>query len=1709
MATNTRFLCSFFVLIAVLFPAVPAEAKYVGGVRPICTSCNTKRPANAPFNAPSGTATSLSEGNLSETYPGPSLQGGSGGNLSLELNYDSYNADGSHDRVQTTLGVGWTHSYNVFLFSQRMAMFRYDGTGRVTKYTPSVGGAYVSTEGYFESLIRTATGFTLTYKDKTQYEFASVPSSPTLNGQSVYWLKKISHPRGTSTTLTYTGGLLTRIADTYGRFLTLSYNAGRKLSAITDPRGKVTAFQYDSTNTRLLRIIDPTGKAQNYTYNSLYQLTQKLDRDGRRFSFGYQVDKPLSTTDSAGAGLFGQANPNQWATDANALASQLMRVYLPSTTYRTDGRGNRWQYDYDEGGYIKAIRAPDNATTQYTYDPATLQLASVTDANHHTTQYQYDASGNLTTLTDALGHQTSYTYEPVFNQLTSVTDANGRVTSYDIDPANGNRLKETDPLGQTRLWTYDSHGNVLTETDKRGHVTSYLYDASGNRIQTIDRENHLWTASYDAVGNLLESTDPLGHKTCYQYDGLNRLTQQREACGSPVEKLTQYAYDGQGNRTQVVDANNRLTAYQYDYRQRLVKTTDALPPPQNFTLQSYDANDNRLSFTDRNGQQTAYQYDGQNRLIKTTDALGFFSTSGYDAKGNRLSETDANGHVTSYTYDSLDRMLTRTDAEGFVSRYGYDMTGTGVCLPCTGPTQGSNRVTQQTDGNGKVTYFTYDGLDRQVQQIRKQADTDFLIDSDDAVTAQSYDQNSNRLSLTEPNGNTTAYVYDNLDRQTRMTNAAGDVALTGYDPDGTVHSQTAPNGNVTTYTYDAQHRLIQINDSEGLVASYTYDPVGNRLTEKDGNNNGPAYAYDAIYRITGIADALGQTTHYDYDPVGNLLKITDRNGKITSHHYDFINRRIQTTDALGNSTQYEYDPVGNLKKLTDANLHATDYAYDGLNRLITETYADGGVRRFEYDAVNLIQRTDQIGQATNYRYNDLYFMLTRDYPGTGHDDTFGYDLSGRMLSACRGGAPDDLPLDSCAGWMVTFAYDGANRVTDTAQDGKTLHYAYDIPARTRDITYPGGRHLTDTTDARGRLSHIDDPSLVPSTVARYAYDLGNRVGTRDYRNGTSTAYSYNPNNWITALEHKKGAALLTGFAYQHFDNEGNKLSESKLPDGAGSEHKSEAYQYDDTYRLIDYKVGDLVGSTVPVPSTQTQYNLDPVGNWDQKVKDLTVTEDRLHDPANAIIAIDVNPPGKHQAPAYDANGNLVDDNAPDPTDGYRYAYDEENRLTSVTRKSDSRVVGSYQYDALSRRIIKQADPATPSVPIQTRYFYDNARIVEEQNELTNTLATYVYGNYIDEVLTMDRSGSTYYYHQNALWSVEAVSDNLGNVVERYAYDAYGQPSIYNGLGVAVPVNAWGTPHSPIGNPWMFTGRQFDEETGIYFYRARYYDPGKGRFLQRDPLGYVDGMNLYEYVSGNPVGWSDAFGLVTDAEFEALAGVDDAIKNGKMTADAAINGKEFSAKGCVGNKDCNIGFKFEKAYTGTYRYRAAGKDVKGVYVKISVSFDQAKCCKCDKVRYIQVLRNTVKQDGKLVAADPGSEIRRQRSGWADPKAPSRGWRLDQLVSSKDPFYPGHSANTGNATKPAELYDSPGQWAEDKNKGSDFHTCVICVNDKVKGKVLGCVHWGYYIDGAGKIAFEPNPPAASCDYPQEFRDSVERWSGINGNENPNLDFPNPSK
>jgi RHS repeat-associated protein len=176
----------------------------------------------------------------------------------------------------------------------------------------------------------------------------------------------------------------------------------------------------------------------------------------------------------------------------------------------------------------------------------------------------------------------------------------------------------------------------------------------------------------------------------------------------------------------------------------------------------------------------------------------------------------------------------------------------------------------------------------------------------------------------------------------------------------------------------------------------------------------------------------------------------------------------------------------------------------------------------------------------------------------------------------------------------------------------------------------------------------------------------------------------------------------------------------------------------------------------------------------------------------------------------------------------------------------------YVYDLSGRRIEKKVDGTT-----ELKFLYDGDQIIAEYDANDTLLRKYVYGPCIDEPICMIESSGTYagtqYYHYDALGSVVAMTDPNGDVVQLYEYSVYGQ------------VAASDANHP---NRFMFTGREFDKDTGLYYYRARYYNPEIGRFLQTDPIGYGDGMNPYRYCGNGPLKWRDPLGLFTVAFYYA-------------------------------------------------------------------------------------------------------------------------------------------------------------------------------------------------------------------------------------------------
>ncbi len=342
------------------------------------------------------------------------------------------------------------------------------------------------------------------------------------------------------------------------------------------------------------------------------------------------------------------------------------------------------------------------------------------------------------------------------------------------------------------------------------------------------------------------------------------------------------------------------------------------------------------------------------------------------------------------------------------------------------------------------------------------------------------------------------------------------------------------------------------------------------------------------------------------------------------------------------------------------------------------------------------------------------------------------------------------------------------------------------------------------------------------------------------------------------------------------------------------------YYYDDTYQLVDVtypdqRTGhyeyDVMGNRIYVdekgealdytlkPNGLNQYdavskskqNIDVKGTVTGtsptvKVNGVTgkingtsyLAEDvTLNSGANTLTATATNAGGSTQASVsvtldtvadklftYDSNDSLT--RSTFGTKQANYTYDYENRVVSITQTGLPNA--TYKYDYLGRRIEKNIGGTI------TKYIYDGDNIIAEYNGSVTLVAKYVYGPSIDEPIRIEKGSTICYYHFDGLGSVTDLSNSSGAQIEHYYYLPFGKTKIYNASGVKLADSAY-------GNYYRFTARQWDPESSLYYYRARYYDPNLGRFLQADPVGYDGGdLNLYGYSGNNPINYRDPTGL---------------------------------------------------------------------------------------------------------------------------------------------------------------------------------------------------------------------------------------------------------
>ena len=356
-------------------------------------------------------------------------------------------------------------------------------------------------------------------------------------------------------------------------------------------------------------------------------------------------------------------------------------------------------------------------------------------------------------------------------------------------------------------------------------------------------------------------------------------------------------------------------------------------------------------------------------------------------------------------------------------------------------------------------------------------------------------------------------------------------------------------------------------------------------------------------------------------------------------------------------------------------------------------------------------------------------------------------------------------------------------------------------------------------DGEGRLTRLMTPA---GDTIDLAYDPAGRLEQIAYPTAAGMQVTYDALNGRPGrIAHTSSAATLAQFDYG-FDTDGTITS---IADSGGTRE----FTYDETLQLTGGGYASALES----------YAYDTEGNRTSSHLSSSYT----HDMANRLIEDD------NACYVYDANGNLETRTARVGMAGCigdetTYEWDVLNRLLRIDFSDGT--FAAYRYDAQGRRIEKDVNAAV------TRYVYDDDAILLEFDGGNVLQARYSHGEEIDQPLAMMRGGASYFYHTDHLGSVRLLTDTAGAVANRYNYDAFG--------------NWEATSYETVSNPFGFTARERDAESGLMFYRARYYDPRIGRFISEDPIGCASNdLNLYRYVFNGPTNASDPSGKLTLVE----------------------------------------------------------------------------------------------------------------------------------------------------------------------------------------------------------------------------------------------------
>jgi RHS repeat-associated protein len=1220
-------------------------------------------------------------------------------------------------------------------------------------------------------------------------------------------------------------GNIKETKDQLGNKTTYTYNLSSKLKEVTNPLGNKITYNYDELD-NLIKETRPLNNITSYQYDSMGRITSKIStyQDDSTKTISYEYDEKGQLTK--------QINPEQ---QISKKGINYTYDNMGRNTEIYDVRGNLIQKNtYNQQGQLikkeEGTNIGKNKAYNYTYD-LVGNIKTITDPLNNTTTFNYDILGNLQQKQDAKNNTTTYTYNKD-NTLKQV-DYEEEITNTFTYDELGRIITKQDGLGNITTYQYNNFNKIVKETDALGNTKKIKYDLKGQVVETIDQIGTKTTIIYNSVGQIIkreiplvkEQTNTIYYVEDYVYDEENKL-------------LSKTTYEKQTQK----DLRNITYTYYKDGKIKTRTTTAG-----ETTKYTYDKNSNTISqittFKEGSKQIQENIYDENNRLITKTNYIDKKAIKGnipsnlidtrypdkiknitkyhYDIQGNITKEElpkaayynektpQKQQHTITYTYDELNRLTNKT----------YTNNNTQVTTTSTYDELGNK--TQETDEKGKTITYKYTKNNKLKQVTDKKGNT---------ITYQ-YDKALNRTKQTNQKGQQITYKYDALGRVVQTINTDDIIIQTKkYDQKGNLITTTDALGNETTYTYDLGNRLTTITDPETKQANkqyttkITHNIYGQKITITNALNQTTKYKYDTIGQLIAVTNESGVTTTYGYNDTGNKISQINGNRKETKYTYSQNGHLLTKTDPLGQTTTYKYDISGNITQEQDKKGQHINYTYDNLNRLTNKTIQETAEEiTYQYDLLgNRTKMKDQTG-ITTYTYDENDQMTTKN-KNNKPIIQYTYDEIGNTLTT------------TVEGRTTTYTYDNQNRMITVTNQGQTTNYTYDIAGRRKTTTYPNQVTISYTYNKNNKITKITNTkgSKQLSTIT-YTYDLVGRKTTKQNHLGT-TNYTYDKEGRLTK-------EIAPGYTKTYrYDSNGNRIIQNNYY----KQPQNTSFIQTTNKKKVTYK-------------TKKTYNIYNENNQ------LIRTTEKMYDEAEKEVLC------KKTTMKYDNNGNQTSTYATyyhphtitmkQKIDAVAVKeeqeqistlinrttkqYDGYNRLTKTQKIQDGqKSIITYTYNGDDLRTSKTTKTSKNNYQEKTTYYtYDKQYVILEKNQ-ENQVTHYIRGlNYIAK-----QEEQISYYLYNGHGDVIQTVDEQGNIQNQYTYDAFGNEELT---------------HETTSNAIRYAGEFYDEEVGLYYLRARYYDPSIGRFISEDSYWGEEenpaSLNLYTYCSNDPVNYIDPSG----------------------------------------------------------------------------------------------------------------------------------------------------------------------------------------------------------------------------------------------------------